>query len=63
MTTEPWFGDACSLVDAFRAGTVQPSEVLEASLGAIDASGLNAFSHVDTEAARTVMEFGTDTIC
>jgi len=54
MTTEPWLGDACSLVDAFRAGTVQPSEVLDASLDAIDASGLNAFSHLDAEAARTV---------
>ena len=50
--TEPWTGDACSLVDAFRAGTITPPEALDASLAAIGASGLNAFSHVDTEAAR-----------
>jgi len=48
----PWLGDACSLVDAFRAGTVSPGEALDASLAAIDTSDLNAFSHLDPEAAR-----------
>jgi len=48
----PWLGDACSLVDAFRAGTVSPDEALDASLAAIDTSDLNAFSHLDPEAAR-----------
>jgi aspartyl-tRNA(Asn)/glutamyl-tRNA(Gln) amidotransferase subunit A len=52
MSDAPWLGDACSLVDAFRAGTLSPTEALEASLAAIDASKLNAFSHVDVEAAR-----------
>ncbi len=52
MTDQPWLDDACSLVDAFRAGTISPTEALEASLAAMDASGLNAFSHLDTEAAR-----------
>ena len=52
MTEQPWFGDACSLVDAFRAGTLTPTEALDASLAAIEASGLNAFSHLDVEAAR-----------
>jgi Asp-tRNA(Asn)/Glu-tRNA(Gln) amidotransferase A subunit family amidase len=51
--TEPWLGDACSLVDAFRAKTLSPTEALEASLAAIEASDLNAFSLVDAEAART----------
>ncbi len=52
MTDQPWLGDACSLVDAFRAGTLSPTEALDASLAAIDDSELNAFSHLDVEAAR-----------
>jgi Asp-tRNA(Asn)/Glu-tRNA(Gln) amidotransferase A subunit family amidase len=39
-------------VDAFRDGTLSPVEALDASLAAIEASGLNAFSHLDIEAAR-----------
>ena len=50
--TEPWLDDACSLVDAFRAKSLSPNEALEASLDAIGTSELNAFSHVDAEAAR-----------
>jgi aspartyl-tRNA(Asn)/glutamyl-tRNA(Gln) amidotransferase subunit A len=45
-------GDACSLVEAFRAKTLTPTDALEATLAAVDASGLNAFSHVDADAAR-----------
>jgi len=52
VTDGPWPGDACSLVDAFRAGTISPTEALEASLAAIGASGLNAVSHVDADGAR-----------
>ncbi len=52
MTDQPWLDDACSLVDAFRAGTLSPAEALEASLAAIESSGLNAFSHLDVDAAR-----------
>jgi Asp-tRNA(Asn)/Glu-tRNA(Gln) amidotransferase A subunit family amidase len=52
MTDTPWLGDACSLVDAFRAGDLSPIEALDASLAAIEASGLNAFSHLDADAAR-----------
>ncbi len=52
MESKPWLSDACSLVDAFRAGTLTPLEALEASLAAIEESDLNAFSHVDAEAAR-----------
>jgi hypothetical protein len=35
VTDQPWPGDACSLVDAFRAGTIIPTEALELSLAAI----------------------------
>lgn len=48
----PWLDDACSLVAAFRAGDVSPVEVVDATLEAIDGSELNAFSHLDPEAAR-----------
>ena len=53
MTDTPWLGDACSLVDAFRSGERTPTEELEATLGAIEASDLNAFVFVDAEAARS----------
>jgi aspartyl-tRNA(Asn)/glutamyl-tRNA(Gln) amidotransferase subunit A len=52
MHDEPWPGDACSLVDAFRAGSLSPVEALEATLVAIDTSELNAFTHLDPDAAR-----------
>ena len=45
-------GDACSLVDAFRAGTISPTEALEESLAAVKASKLNAVCFVDEEQAR-----------
>ncbi len=51
MTTAPWLGDACSLVDAFRAGALSPAEALEASLAAIEHSTLNAVCHLDVETA------------
>ena len=52
----PWLGDACSLVDAFRRGERSPREELEATLVAISQSSLNAFCHVDAEAARAVAD-------
>jgi Asp-tRNA(Asn)/Glu-tRNA(Gln) amidotransferase A subunit family amidase len=52
MTDTPWLGDACSLVDAFRSGERKPADELEAVLGAIEASDLNALTFVDAEAAR-----------
>jgi aspartyl-tRNA(Asn)/glutamyl-tRNA(Gln) amidotransferase subunit A len=52
MTDQPWLGDACSLVEAFRAGSISPTEAVDACFAAIDGSALNAFSHLDTEAAR-----------
>jgi Asp-tRNA(Asn)/Glu-tRNA(Gln) amidotransferase A subunit family amidase len=52
MHDQPWHGDACSLVDAFRSGAITPVEALEATFTAIDASELNAFTHLDPDAAR-----------
>ena len=51
MGDTPWSGDACSLVDEFRARRRSPAEELSATLDAISASSLNAFCHLDTEAA------------
>ncbi len=56
MTDTPWQGDACSLVDAFRAGERSPLEELDATLAAIEASDLNCFSFVDAEQARARAE-------
>ncbi len=52
MTDAPWSGDACSLVDAFRAGDRSPVEELDATIAAIGASDLNCFSLVDADRAR-----------
>src|SRR3984957_479784 len=51
-SNEVWSGDACSLVDAFRAGTISPAEALDMTLAAIGTSELNAFCHLDAEGAR-----------
>ena len=48
----PWLDDACSLVDAFRAGRLSPLEALDACIEAIDRSPLNACSHTDFDRAR-----------
>lgn len=56
MADTPWLGDACSLVDAFRRGARSPREELEATLAAIDASALNAFSFLDPDAARAAAD-------
>jgi aspartyl-tRNA(Asn)/glutamyl-tRNA(Gln) amidotransferase subunit A len=52
MTDVPWLGDACSLVHAFRSGERTPVEEVEAVLGALDRSGLNAVPFLDPEGAR-----------
>lgn len=52
MAPQPWPGDACSLVDALRAGELTAVEALEDTLAAIERSGLGAFSHVDIDGAR-----------
>ena len=51
MADEPWQGDACSLVDAFRRGERSPVEELEATCAAIERSSLNAFGFLDPESA------------
>lgn len=52
MTDAPWQGDACSLVEAFRAGERSPSEELDATLAAVEASSLDCISHLAVESAR-----------
>jgi aspartyl-tRNA(Asn)/glutamyl-tRNA(Gln) amidotransferase subunit A len=52
MIDTPWLGDACSLVEAFRAGERSVLEELEACIAAIEASDLNAFCHLDLDRAR-----------
>ena len=49
----PWQGDACSLVEEFRAGRRSPLEELRASWAAIADSPLNAVCFEPTEAAET----------
>ncbi|MCB0962698.1 MAG: amidase, partial [Acidimicrobiales bacterium] len=56
MTDLPWQNDACSLVDAFRAGERSPLEELDATLAAIEGSKLNCWSHLDPERARAAAE-------
>ncbi|MFM9083650.1 MAG: amidase family protein, partial [Actinomycetota bacterium] len=51
MADTPWLGDACSLVEEFRAGRRSPREEMQATLDAVAASSLNAVSFVDPERA------------
>jgi aspartyl-tRNA(Asn)/glutamyl-tRNA(Gln) amidotransferase subunit A len=51
MTNTPWLGDACSLVEEFRAGRRSPREEMQATLQAVKNSKLNAVSFVDEEGA------------
>jgi aspartyl-tRNA(Asn)/glutamyl-tRNA(Gln) amidotransferase subunit A len=51
VTDEPWTGDACSLVTAFRAKERSPVEELEATYRAIESSDLNAFAFLDADRA------------
>jgi len=52
MGNTPWQGDACSLVEEFRAGRRKPLEELQATYAAIDASTLNAFCYLPREQAE-----------
>ncbi len=47
----PWQGDACGLVEEFRAGRRSPAEELAAVYAAIDASDLNAFCFLPRDEA------------
>ncbi len=51
MTDAPWQGDACSLVEAFRAGERSPLEEMQATLSAVKASELNCVSFTDPDRA------------
>ena len=52
MAETPWQGDACSLVEEFRAGRHSPLEELQATYAAIDSSTLNAFCYLPREQAE-----------
>jgi aspartyl-tRNA(Asn)/glutamyl-tRNA(Gln) amidotransferase subunit A len=52
MSDTPWQGDACSLVEEFRAGRRSPVEELQATYAAIEASTLNAFCYLAQEQAE-----------
>ncbi len=52
MADTPWQGDACSLVEEFRAGRRSPAEELQATYAAIDNSKLNAFCFLAREEAQ-----------
>jgi aspartyl-tRNA(Asn)/glutamyl-tRNA(Gln) amidotransferase subunit A len=56
VTDQPWPGDACSLVDAYRAGSITPPEALELTLAALGRSELNAVGFVDEAGARAAAE-------
>ncbi len=51
MADKPWQGDMVSLVEAFRSGERHPREEVEATLAAVEASGINAVCHIDAEVA------------
>lgn len=51
MTMTPWLGDACSLVEEFRAGRRTPVEEMQATLDAVAASDINAVSFLDPQGA------------
>ncbi|HVT64303.1 MAG TPA: amidase [Mycobacteriales bacterium] len=48
----PWLGDACSLVDAFRAGELTPTDAVEAVIASADSDPYNAICHIDADGAR-----------
>ena len=58
MNDVPWQDDACSLVDAFRGVTGRRRRRSQATLDAIAASDLNAFSFLDPERALAARGLG-----
>ncbi|NDG66414.1 MAG: hypothetical protein EBY23_05765, partial [Actinobacteria bacterium] len=55
-TRESWQGDACSLVEEFRAKRRSPAEELAATLRDIKKSDLNAFSFIDATSAHAAAQ-------
>ncbi len=53
---EAWLEDGCSLADAVRRGEVRAADAVEASLGAIANSKLNALTYLDADGARRQAE-------
>ena len=51
MADAPWAGDACSLVEEFRAGRRTPIDEMKATLAAVEKSELNAVSFIDYDHA------------
>ena len=51
MADAPWAGDACSLVEEFRAGRRTPIDEMKATLAAVERSELNAISFIDYDHA------------
>ncbi|MBM3637840.1 MAG: amidase [Actinobacteria bacterium] len=51
MADTPWAGDACSLVEEFRAGRRTPIDEMKATLAAVEKSSLNAVSFIDYDHA------------
>jgi aspartyl-tRNA(Asn)/glutamyl-tRNA(Gln) amidotransferase subunit A len=56
MGDTPWMGDACSLVEAFRARERTPAEELELVLAAIEGSAIDAVPFVDADGARAAAD-------
>lgn len=54
MGNTPWQGDACSLVEEFRAGRRSPLEELQATYEAEDHSSLNALCYLPCEEAEAM---------
>ena len=52
MADTPWLDDTCSLTEAFRSGARHPADELDATLAAVEASELRAFTYLDPEPAR-----------
>jgi aspartyl-tRNA(Asn)/glutamyl-tRNA(Gln) amidotransferase subunit A len=48
----PWLGDACSLVEAFRAGELTPAEAMENVIESAESDPYNAICHIDPDGAR-----------
>ncbi|HVU60500.1 MAG TPA: amidase [Mycobacteriales bacterium] len=48
----PWLGDACSLVEAFRAGELTPSDAVETVIASAESDPYNAICHIDADGAR-----------
>jgi len=56
VTDQPWQGDACALIDEFRARRRSPREEIQACLAAIERSELNCVSFVDGDRALAAAE-------